>query len=230
VADKMSLPYRVAEAVSRDSKTPEGGQLTDLPGGAQLVAEAFESDVGVENSPLRGEGDSWVFYEVLEVTPERDRTLDEVRSEATSAWAAAETRNRIAARADALFERLKSGEPLATLAAEIRKPVQKIASMKRGEPPPELGTNAAAQAFAGPKGHVANAEGEGASRILLQVDDVVVPAFLAASADAASIKEQLAPAFLNDVIASYNQQVLQSRETRVNNAAFQQLTGRLQTQ
>ena len=61
-ATKLSLPYRVVDAVSADLKAPDGSTVSDIPGGAQVVKEAFDSDVGVENSPIRAGADSWVFY------------------------------------------------------------------------------------------------------------------------------------------------------------------------
>ena len=37
----------------------------------------------------------WVFFDVLEIIPSRDRTLDEVRDKVVAAWTAAETEKRI---------------------------------------------------------------------------------------------------------------------------------------
>jgi peptidyl-prolyl cis-trans isomerase D len=230
VAAELSLPYRLIGGVSREMTAPDGSVITDLPAAPQLISEAFESDVGVENSPIRGEGDVYVFYEVLEVTPDRDRALDEVREEVVAAWTEAEKAERVAARAQALFERLQAGEPLAQVAADIGKPVETAANVTRDASPPGLSRNAVAQAFAGPQGHVANAEGNGGSRILLRVDSVAQPEFSADAADVEAIRTQLASSFTNDVLTTFNRQLLQERETSLNNAAFQQLTGQIQTQ
>jgi peptidyl-prolyl cis-trans isomerase D len=229
VSKSTALPYRVVEGVSADLKAPDGSAVTDIPGGADVVKEAFESDVGVENSPVRA-GSSHVFYEVLEIIPERERSLHEVRDQAVAAWTAAETAKRIEEKANSLFERLKSGEQIATIAAEIGKPVETVEGMKRGTPPAGLSQNAAAQAFAGPEGHVANAEGDASARILLRVDRVVTPAFFAEAADAKTINEQLTEAMRNEMLATYNRQLLEARETTINNAALQQITGQIQAQ
>ena len=78
-AAKLKLPYRVIDAISADLKAPDGKLVEDIDNGAAVLKEAFESDVGVENSAVRGSGESWVFFDVLDITPARDRTLDEVR-------------------------------------------------------------------------------------------------------------------------------------------------------
>jgi peptidyl-prolyl cis-trans isomerase D len=232
VAQTLSLPYRVVEAVARDGTGPDGAPVPDLPAADQLIPEAFESDVGLENSPIRVPGgDNLVFYEVLEIIPERDRTLDEAREAVVSAWIAEETERRVTARADQLFQRLETGEPIQAIAAELGNPVQIAEGVKRGTPPPGLSANAAAQAFAGPEGHVANAESDSPpARILLRVDWVTAPPFAPEATEAEAIRTQLANALRNDILGSFNRQLLQNRETEINNAAFAQLTGTPQTQ
>ena len=104
----------------------------------------------------------------------------------STAWKAEETRTASPKRPTRCSRRLQKGEPIATLAAEIGKPVQTAENVKRGAPPAGLSANAAAQAFAGPEGHVANAEGDAPpERILLKVDKVTAPAFFAEAADVA---------------------------------------------
>ena len=232
VAATVGLPYRAVEAVARDGTAPDGTPVPDLPAQEQLLTEAFASDVGVENSPIRNAGaDSSIFFEVVEIIPERDRTLEEARASVASAWQAEETERRIAERSEALLTRLKQGETMQAIGAEIGKPVQTLEGVKRGAPPPGLSPNAAAQAFAGPEWHVANAESNTPpDRILLRVDRVTAPAFFNEATDAQAIRTQLAAALRNDLLGSFNRQLLQDRPTQVNNAAIAQLTGTTQTQ
>ena len=230
IASSQSLPFRLIDAVAEDGTAPDGSAV-DLPAKDQLLTEAFQSDVGVENNPIRGPGDSYVFYDVVEIIPARDRALEEARDQVVAAWTAAETEKRVNERANALFDRVKTGEPLPTLAAEIGGTVQTVERVKRGAPPPGLSANAAAQAFAGPEGHVANAEGDAPpARILLRVDRVTAPAFFPEAADAQAIKRQLGDALRNDVLQSYRRQLLQERETRINNQTSAQITGNNQAQ
>jgi peptidyl-prolyl cis-trans isomerase D len=230
VARSLSLPHRFIDAVAQDGTAPDGAQSPDLPARDELLTDAFESDVGVENNPIRA-GETTVFYEVLETIPPRDRTLEEARPALVPAWQAEQTQTRITEKADALFARLKAGEPIAAIAAEIGQPVATVEKVKRGAPSPGLSANAAAQAFAGPQGHVANAEADQPpARILLKVDQVIAPAFFAEAADAKAIRAQLADALRNDLQQSFNREVLQARETTINNAAYAQITNTPQTQ
>jgi peptidyl-prolyl cis-trans isomerase D len=230
-AAKLSLPYRTIAKVSREGLGEDGKPVADLPASKQLLEQAFESDVGIENNALRLGDGSYVFFEVLDIVPARQRPLDEVRDEVVAAWRADETAKRIEEKANALFARLQAGESLATLAAEINATVQTVEGVKRGVGAPGLSANAAAQAFGGPQGHVANAEADTPpDRILLRVDQVVAPLFLADSSDVKSMAAELQQALQNDVLSSFNRQLLQARDTRVNNTAFAQLTGAQQAQ
>jgi peptidyl-prolyl cis-trans isomerase D len=167
---------------------------------------------------------------VLDITPARDRTLDEVRDDVVAAWKEAETESRVSAAADKLFERLKAGATLDALATETGKPVLSVEQVKRGPAPAGLTANAVAQAFAGPEGHVANADGDGHNRIILRVDRVVAPAFFAEADDAKTIREQLKAAFENDLFGTFNQVLREARATSVNNAVYQQVVGQLSGQ
>ena len=229
-AANLKLPYRVVDAVSADLKAPDGVAVSDIPNPSQVITEAFQSDVGVENSPIRGDAESWVFFEVLEITPSRERTLDEVRADVVAAWTTAETDRRIADLANSLLDKLKGGATLASIATEIGKPVQVVENVKRAGEASALSANAVSQAFAGPEGHIAVAEGGGSERVLLKVDKVIAPAFFAEAADAGAIREQITAALKNDLIATYNRQLLDTRSTSVNTVAYQQLTGQQQTQ
>lgn len=228
-AKALSLPYRTIDAVSRDLKAPDGTAISDISNASQVIKDAFESDIGLENNAIRT-GDGWVFMEVTDVTPARDRTLDEVRDEVVAAWTKAETQKRIGDLAESLFERLKGGATLSTLAGEIGATVQTVEGVTRGGTPPDLSANAVSQAFAGPEGHLANAEGPGIGRTLLKVDRVIAPAFFAETTDAKQIAQQLNQGLEESVRQAFFTQLRDGRDINVNNAIFQQLTGQLSGQ
>ena len=50
-AAKLKLPYRTIDAIAADLKAPDGKLVEDIDNGNAVVKEAFESDVGIENSP-----------------------------------------------------------------------------------------------------------------------------------------------------------------------------------
>lgn len=226
-AAALSLPYRVVEAVSATGRSPEGEPIPEIPNQAEVIREAFLSDIGIENSPIRAGGDGWIFMDVLDIIDSRDRTLDEVRNDAVAAWKDQQTVDGVEALASALLERLEGGDTLETLATEVGRSVQAVEQVTRSSNPAGLSRNAVAQAFAGPEGHVANADSAGPARVLLRVDRVVAPSFFAEAEDAQQINAQLAAALRSDLLGTFNLQLRDSRSVSVNNAVYQQLVGQL---
>ena len=231
VAARVDVPHQTIPAVARDGSVPEGAVPVDLPGLATVLADAFDSDVGIENDPVRTGDGGYVFYEVMEVIPARDRTLDEARDAVAAAWRAAETTDRIATRADELFQRLQAGASMDEIATSLGRNVVRADNITRGsQPPAGFSRNALAQAFAGPEGHLANAEADTPpARILVKVEGVTAPAFFAEAETARAVQTELASALERDVLATYNSQLLQSAKTSVNSAIYAQITGSSQS-
>ncbi len=223
IGGKIGLDYKTIGGVASDGGMRGGASSVGIPGFAAMVADAYQSDVGVENDPVRAGEDAWTFYEVLEIVPARDQALEEVRTEALAAWRLEETAASLGERAEALTDRLKGGETMAEIAAELGTTVSIAESLKRqGESP--LSNNARAQAFAGPLGHVANSEGDTApTRILLKVDNVTAPAFFGESSDAKTIRTQLEQSLTTDILQAYNSDLMQTRDPFINNAVYSQL-------
>ena len=136
VAARVGVPHQTIPAVARDGSVPQGDAPVDLPGRAAVLADAFDSDVGIENDPVRTGDGGYVFYEVMEVIPARDRTLDEARDAVVAAWRAAETAERIAARADELFQRLQGGASMDEIATSLGRNVVRAENVTRGSQPP----------------------------------------------------------------------------------------------
>ena len=181
-AAKLNLTYRNVDAVAVDGSAPDGSLVTGLPEQEALLIDAFQSDIGVENDALRSGSEGFIFYEVLDITDDRDRSLEEARADVVAAWQAEEISARIGARAEELLDRLKGGADLANIASGIGANVNIATGVKRSGDAKGLSANAVAQAFAGPEGHVANAEADdGPDRFIVRVDAASAPAFFAIS-------------------------------------------------
>lgn len=223
-ANKLDLRYQTTPGLALDGSVIEDATAPVIPGRGAVINDAFASDVGVENNPLRTQDDTWVFYEVLEITPDRDRTIDEIRSTVAKDWRNEQLATALGVKAEALLNRLKSGATLETLAAELVTPVTSVENVTRSGG--EISANGRALAFAGPQGHVANAEADNApDRILLRVDRVSAPAFFTESQDARSLDTQVRQNLQADIIQAYTSQLLQENNPFVNNAVFAALIG-----
>lgn len=113
VAQKLNLKYATS-TVDRRGAGKDGKPLGGIASNRELVKLVFESDVGVENNPV-SVGDGYGFVEVLEITPERQKSFEEVHDEVKTAWTTDEIRKRVRQKADELVAKAKGGaiEPIA---------------------------------------------------------------------------------------------------------------------
>jgi len=84
-AQKLGLAAVTVDAVDRSGRLPNGQPAANIPRGLDVVSQAFNSDVGVDNDPIQFNG-GYVWYDVVAITPSRERSLDEVRDQVEAKW------------------------------------------------------------------------------------------------------------------------------------------------
>ena len=84
-AQKLGLAAVTIDAVDRSGRLPNGQPAPNIPRGLDVVSQAFNSDVGVDNDPISFNG-GYVWYDVLGITPSRERSLDEVKDQVEARW------------------------------------------------------------------------------------------------------------------------------------------------
>jgi peptidyl-prolyl cis-trans isomerase D len=176
-----------AVTVTADRSGNDGnGVGVSLPKSESLLTDVFRSDVGTETLPSNLGNDGYVWFDVREVIPERDRTLSEVHDKVVADWTTEQQRNALAARAEELRARLDEGDTLAAIAGELGIAVETKTGLRRQGNDPIFGGEAVKAAFSGPVN--TNATGpaaDGESRLLMHVTAVNQP-----PADALSGEEQ----------------------------------------
>ncbi|MEZ5872087.1 MAG: SurA N-terminal domain-containing protein [Nitratireductor sp.] len=118
-ATKAGLTARTIEAVDAKGKAPDGTSVEPLPEQAKLLGEAFQTDEGVEADPILIGSTGYEWFEVVSVTPERQKPLDEVRDAVSAAWVEAETAKRVGELAISIRDRVAKGEEFAAVIAEM---------------------------------------------------------------------------------------------------------------
>jgi peptidyl-prolyl cis-trans isomerase D len=226
-AAKLKLKVVTIDAIDRAGQRPDGTVVKDLPESADLIKAVFEAEPGIENEGLTTAANGFVFYEVASITPARDRTLDEVRQKVVSDWTAEETEKRIRAKAQELEKRLKDGETLDAIAAELKLEKQTKRGLKRQADDADFGKEGAAVMFGvgqGGTGVVPSPSGDG--QILFKVAEVFEPA----GADASSVPEEAQKSFASGMSDDLLDQMvadLQAQyEVRVDQAAVAQALAR----
>jgi len=176
----VTLPPVDSQGVAADGTFPQ------IPEAGQLLPRAFESDVGVENAPIEFGNVGFLFFEVDEVTPARDRTLDEIRERVATDWTEQEASTRLIARVNELRGELDAGKPFAQLAEEAGLELQTKRGLRREADDADLGRAGVAAVFkvtGNGSGIVAGADQR--TQILFKVTETMMPV----DADGNSIPE-----------------------------------------
>jgi peptidyl-prolyl cis-trans isomerase D len=229
-AKKVGLPFTTIEAVDRAGRAPDGSPVAGLPPTLDLVTPAFSADVGSDNDPLqinRGPGDSgYVWYDVLAITPSRERTLEEVKDRVAARWREDEIDKRLRTKSDELVDQLKKGGKLADLAQAAVLKVDTAASFKRGATVPGMSAAGVEAVFTANKGDAGQADGaQGGQRVVYVVTDIIEPRVDFASAQTKELRDNVQRTAADEQVNQFVQRLEQDYGTQVNATAMGQATG-----
>jgi peptidyl-prolyl cis-trans isomerase D len=224
-AQKLGLTAVTVDAVDRSGRLPDGQLVTNIPRGLDVVSQAFGSDVGVDNDPIQFNG-GYVWYDVLGITPSRERTLDEVKDQVETKWRDDQITSRLRTKATEMVQKLDQGGKLADEAATAGLKVETAAAFKRDASLPELPSAAIAAAFRTAKDAVGQIAGAGVNEwIVFRVTDISVPPVDPASDDIKKLKETMQRGLTDEQVAQYVTKLEADIGTSINEAAFAQVTG-----
>ncbi len=223
-AQKLGLAATTLDAVDRSGHLPDG-QPANVPPGLDVVAQAFNSDVGQDNESISYHG-GYVWFDVLGITPPRDRTLDEVKDKVEARWREDQIAGRLRTKANELVQKVGQAGNLADQAASIGAKVETATGVKRDGSVPGLPPSVTAAVFRTAKDGVGQAEGHtDGERIVFRVTDITVPPLDPNSEEAKKLKENLRRALGDEQLAQYVSRLEKEIGTTVNEAAFAQATG-----
>ncbi|MET4229981.1 peptidylprolyl isomerase [Bradyrhizobium barranii] len=224
-AQKLGLTAVTIDAVDRSGRTPNGQPVTSIPQGLDVVSQAFNTDVGVDNDAISFKG-GYVWYDVLAITPSRDRNLDEVRDQVEARWRQDQIAAKLKTKATEMVQKLEQGGKLADEAAAINAKVETASGFKRDDSPAGVPANVVAAAFRTAKDGVGQTAVSGGGEVIVfRVTDIVEPAVDAASDAVKKLKDSLDRALTDEQVASYVNKLETDIGTTINQAAFAQVTG-----
>lgn len=224
-SQKLGLAAVTIDAVDRSGRTPAGQPVSNIPQGLDVVSQAFNSDVGVDNDPIQFRG-GYAWYDVLGVTPSRERTLDEVKDQVEAKWRDDQISEKLRAKATAMVQKLEQGATLAAEAGAIGAKVETAKDFRRDASPAGVPSAVVTAAFRTPKDGVGQTPDAGGSAwIVFRVTDINVPQVEANSDEMKKLKETLQRGLTDEQVAQYVTKIESEIGTSINQAAFAQVTG-----
>ena len=204
IATAKKLKLIVVDAVDSQGKGPDGNPVKDLPAANELVREAFQSDVGLENDPLQLRGTQFIWYDVTDIIPARERTLDEVKDQVITAWKQEQESGQLQKTATEAVEAINGGEPVTAVAAKYGRSVTTAKGLKRTDTSGPAGSAAIQRLFLLAEGMAAQTATEnGEDRIVIVMVGSEVPSTDQNSDATKAIVERLSLARSNDILAQY---------------------------
>ncbi len=224
-AQKLGLTSVTIEAVDRSGRAPNGQPVTGIPQGLNVVTQAFSSDIGVDNDPLQF-GGGYVWFDVLGITPSRERGIDEVKDQVEARWRQDQVTSRLRTRASEMVQKLNQGGKLADEAAGLGLKVETSAPFRRDATVPGLPTSVIEAAFRTPKDTAAQAPGAGGGDwIVFRLTEVTEPPVDLASDDIKKLKETLLRGLSDEQVGAYVTKLESQIGTSINQSALAQVTG-----
>ncbi|MDI3471573.1 MAG: Peptidyl-prolyl cis-trans isomerase PpiD [Pseudolabrys sp.] len=225
-AKKLKIEARTIDAIDRSGRDKAGNLVPNLPQGANVVNAIFSTDVDVDNEAIDLKNGGWLWYEVTNITPARDRTLDEVRAQVEKRWHDDEVASRLKKKAEDMVGKLKAGGKLAAVAQAEGLTVQTVGDLQRGKPKAPVAAPALDAIFRTAKDGAGSAEGDTEdTRLVFVVTGVTDPALDAKSAEAEQIAQVLKNGYGEDILNEYVTHLESQLGVSVNQATLQQIVG-----
>lgn len=207
--------------------TRDGGALADLdvlpPDSSQRIVEAvFAASEDAQFTPAINLGSNrTVFFELDEVLPARDQTLDEVRDEVVAAWQELETELNMTRTAEDLVAAVDSGEDLFNLATEQGQTPQTSGTFGRSATDTVIGPDVIQAAFQGGEGYTNYVTTQDGNVVIFQVTDVMP----AEAAGTSQVATALQTSFSNLLYSSFVEGLREDVGIRINEQAFNLVVG-----
>lgn len=203
VASANDLTLRTVTGVSQNGLDQDDTIVSDLPLSSELLRGVYETEINIENPPLEGDNE-FVWYEVTDIMPDRERTLDEVTDRVRADWIRDETAKALDELAAELSGNLSSDIAFTSLAQSRAKPIQSLEDITRLNGKEGLSAENIATVFetrSGSFGFLTPADAT--QRLVYQLTDATVPAYFREEQTAQQIAQAAGPAIENELLTQY---------------------------
>src|SRR5262245_40662118 len=225
IAEKLKLPFLEIADIDRNGKTAEGKPAMEQADAGKISQAAFSGNAGIEAEAveLSDGGNAWI--DVLQVTPEKQKTYEEVTAEVKTQLMDQQRRTEMGNLAAKFVDRLNQGEAFETVAREAGATPEKTNPVTRTTSPPGLSNNAVQVAFTLAKGRAASAPTtDGKGRTILQVTEIS-PAPAPTPEQITALKGEINRQMQSDILAQYIAGLQARYGLSVNQEALKQALG-----
>ena len=219
IAERFGLDLYEADV------TVGGNQLEILPNlqadeRTKVSQAIFKATEGQLTPSIPLTGNAHLFFDLVEIQPARDQTLDEVRDDLTATLIAERTNNALLAKSEEIVAQLKGGSTLADVALSLNLFPQLSAPFSRfGSDDGSIDNVIAQAAFNGGPDHKGSVVSSTGEFIVFEVVDNTVPTEPLETAAADNLQNEAKNGVYGDFVGA----VRDDAGLRINQQALQQL-------
>lgn len=227
-AVNLGLRPRRVEALDRAGTDASGTPIADLPDPETFVATAFEVDVGIESDLVETDRGSYYILRVDKITAPALRPLESVRGQVADAWRAARRRDAARAKAEEAAEKVRGGNDVAAVAAELGFETRLTPALTRvaAQGDPAISSAVLSDLFALALGDVTTGlAATGGAHVVARLKSVETPNPGADGLAMKRITEELREGFAADVLTQYRAALEKAYKIEINEPAIDNLLG-----
>lgn len=187
-AAAQRLEMVTIDAIDRQGRLQDGTQYQGLPELNDLLTQAFQADILEETPPISAGRSGFLWYEVVDVIADRDRTFDEARDAVTADYIAAQQASQLDDEANRIAALMEDIADLQALADENGYPLEQKFGLNRTSNDGDFDADAIAAVFGvGPDGVAVASTANNQGRLVFKVTAINAPL-----GDAGSLSEGVA--------------------------------------
>ncbi len=117
-AQRLELDSLTIEALDQRGEDKSGNAIPNIPNLAALAQQAFQAQPGDDTEPVEIGNNGYIWFEVAEVIPERQKDLDEVKADVEQSWISDTINKQVADKATTIKEAIENGGNFETVLAD----------------------------------------------------------------------------------------------------------------
>lgn len=184
--------------------TDKDGKAVAVPGHSSSLATAFDTEIGLEISPLTDGDDGFTWLETRDIIATSVPAFNEIKDKVADTWKAREAASATRKQAEDLVAKLRSGTPIADLAKTENAEVRTINGVRRNQNNAAFNAADVAALFSvAEDGKAFSISNDGKSAKIITSTPVLGTGFNSNSQEAKAIRQVLETNLSNDLYAEY---------------------------
>lgn len=184
--------------------TDKDGKAVVVPGHSNSLATSFDTEIGLEISPLTDGDDGFTWLETRDIVETAVPAFNDIKSKVADTWKAREAASATRKKAEGLVAKLRSGTPIADLAKIENAEVRTANDVRRNQNNAAFNAADVAALFSVTEnGKAFSIANDGKSAKIIVSTPVLGTGFNSNSEEAKAIRQVLETNLSNDLYAEY---------------------------